>query len=192
MQDRVKATVERCRSPFMNMFEINGIYRVEHLRAGKLLSSFEVSNTVTTEGKRYLIDAALLNSAGGYTEKIAWYVGLVDNAQTHDTPAVGLVYDTFFDVTHNTEFTGYSGGARKAWTGVIDGANAPSATNTASKAAFTFTSAGVLYGAALVSLATHSDHTAGDYLMSYAAFSPATLTVQIADVVNIAIELAFT
>jgi hypothetical protein len=187
LADAVRADLTRRKSE-IDFLKINGIYRIEHFRAGRLINKFECQNTVTTEGKRYLLSTGF--SSG--TAKATWYIGLVDNGSTHDTPSASLIYDTFFDVTHNTELTNYSGGARKEWVETIDGGGLAKITNVASKAAFTFTSGGVIYGAALVSNSTQSHHTAGDYLMSYSAFTPSTITVVSTDVLNVEVELSFT
>jgi len=155
-----------------------------------LIRHIECNNTVTTEGKRYLLNVGFLSLAA----KASWYIGIVDNALTHAVPGTGLVYDTFFDGVNNTELVNYVGtaGQRKVWTKVIDVGGLPKITNTASKAAFEFTSGAVVYGAALVSNINQGNHVVGDYLMSYAAFTGGPITAIATDVINVEIELSFT
>jgi hypothetical protein len=200
--DKVITSITRERNVNPNELCINGIYRLEHFRNGELIGKRECSNTVTTEGKRYLLDAALYNSTGGYAEKTAWYVALINNNNgaknggSPVAPAVTQTYDAFFD-TVNTEFQAYSGGARPAWTGVLDVGGLAKITNIVSKASFTFSGPGTLYGACLVSNSTLAGsepghHVAGDYLLSFAYFgAPATIPVIALDVLNVEVELVF-
>jgi len=187
--DFLRSDVVRSR-PEYELLNMKGIYRVEHFRNGELIGRTESKNTITTEGKRYLLSAGLLALA----DKSAWYVGLIDNNSAHDTPGPTLVYDTFFDGVNNTELVNYTGtaGQRKVWTKVLDVGGLPKITNTVSKAAFEFTSGAVAYGAALVSNINQSNHVVGDYLMSYAAFTGGPITVIATDVINVEIELSFT
>ena len=167
---------------------ITGIYDIEVVRDGEVIHRSTHKNTVTTEGKRYLLDAALDNSAAGYAEQVAWYVALVS---TNTAAAATYVYDTFLDGTTvpATEFVSYSGGARKDWAGVLDAGGAASITNSASRASFGITGSGTLYGACLVSNPTLSDHTAGDYLFSYSLFSSSIAVVN-TDTVNVTVTIA--
>jgi hypothetical protein len=194
--------MERTRSPLGELVKINGVYRYQLIRKGSVILEGETNNTVTTEGKRYLLDAALYNSTGGYAEKTAWYVALINNNNgaknggSPVAPAVTQVYDTFFDSV-NTEFQAYDGAARPGWTGVLD-ATLAKITNTVAKASFTFNGGGNLYGCCLVSNNTLTGsepghHAAGDYLLSYAYFgAPAVIPVSASDILNVEIELSFT
>ena len=186
-KDQVSVGVERQRAAD-NEVKVIGRYQVDHVRDGKVIHS-EVGNTVTTQGKRYLLDAALDNSAGGFTEKTTWYVALVS---TNTAAAATYVYDTFLDgaTVPATEFVSYAGGVRPTWNGVIDG-SAASITNSASRASFAITGSGTLYGACLVSNSTLSDHTAGDWLFSYALFASPIAVVN-TDTVNITITITLT
>lgn len=165
---------------------IVGVYDIEVVRDGEIIHRSTHKNTVTTEGKRYLLDAALANSAAGFAEQTAWYVALVS---TNTAAAATYVYDTFFDSTTGpaAEFTSYYGGVRKDWTGVLDG-SAASITNSASRASFAITGGGTLYGACLVSNSLLSDHTAGDYVFSYALFASPIAVVN-TDTVNVTITI---
>lgn len=165
---------------------IVGVYDIEVVRDGDVIHRSTHRNTVTTQGKRYLLDAAMLDSANGFTEQTAWYVALVSS---NTGTSINYIYDTFLDGTTvpATEFVSYSGGVRKTWVGVLDG-SAASITNSASRASFGITGAGTLYGACLVSRDTLSDHTAGDFIMSYATFS-SPISVVNTDTVNVTISL---
>ena len=184
-RDSAAASVERGRG-VENAFNVVGRYTVEIVRDGAVVYNETFSNTVTTQGKRYLLDAALDDSAAGHTEQTIWYVALVS---TNTAGAATYVYDTFLDgaTIPATEFVSYAGGVRPTWTGVLDGTLAV-ITNAASRASFAITGSGTIYGAALVSLNTLSDHTAGDYLFSYATFA-SPITVVNADTVNVTVAI---
>jgi hypothetical protein len=184
-RDSVSVGVERGRVTDAVM-DIVGVYDIEVVRDGVAIHNFRQHNLVTLQGKRYLLDAALANSAGGFAEQTAWYVALVS---TNTAASAAYVYDTFLDgaTIPATEFVSYSGGVRKTWSGVLD-ATAASITNSASRASFACTGGGTIYGAALVSLDTLSDHTAGDYVISYATFA-SPITVVNGDTVNVTVTL---
>jgi len=159
-------------------------YRFSQFRNGELIHFQENHNTVTSEGKQHLLSSAIDNG----TRKTAWYVALVSNDGPPPSPLASHVYDTFFQTTV-TEFTDYSAATRVAYDGVV---SADKITNIANKASFTINAATKdVYGGALVSNSTKSDHTSGDILMSWAALPGGVLDVQVNDVLNIEIELAF-
>ena len=183
--DMVSLAVERGRA-LEAVASVKGEYRIQIVRASGAVEEYVYHNLIVKEGRRYLLDAALANSAGGYTEKTVWYVMLISN---NVAPSDTHIYDTFSG-TAVTEFTSYSGGVRRTWNGVIDG-TAASITNSAAKASFSITGGGTLYGAALVSNSTLNDHAATDYLMSYSQFA-SPITVANGDTVNVTITLSLT
>lgn len=160
-----------------------GLYIVDHLRNGEVLSHQEVPNLVVLEGRRYLLDAPLLNSST-YTEKTSWYIGLVED---NVAPSAAHVYDTFSGTAITEANAKYDEATREAWTGVLDG-SAASITNAASRAEFTFNDTDTIYGAFLCSNATKGDHTAGDYLYSYSQFA-SPISVISGDVIAVTIVL---
>lgn len=165
-----------------------GTYEIEVWRDGKLVEHRIETNTVTTEGLRAMLDVTLGNE-GTYSQDAAWY-GMLLSSDT--TESATYTYDLFLDTDAGgtiTEFTAYTGGARLAWTGVLDGSTAE-ITNSAAKISFPITGgADVVYGAALVSFATHSDHTgANGYLMSYSKFA-AGINVTGGDTVKVTITI---
>jgi hypothetical protein len=169
-----EAIVERGRPPLNNAAIATGVYDIEHWRNGLLIGTYRETNTVTTEGLRYLLDAALDDSAAGYTEKTTWYVSLVN---FYVVESATYTYDYFYDSgqapTTATESNSYSGGVRPTWTGVLDGSGSI-ITNSAAKATFNMTGTDTIWGACLVSnstLTSPGHHASGDYMMSYSLFA---------------------
>lgn len=167
--------------------KVMGVYDVEHYRGGELIGKYSFPNMVVKEGRRYLLDAALCNSAGdgvtSYAEQTAWYVMMVSGAAV--SPSDTMVYDTFSG-TDVTEFSDYSGGVRPTWSGALQ-VGAAQVTNSAG-ASFAITGSGTLRGAALVSLSTIGDSTAGDYLFSYSLFG-SSISVVNGDTVKVTITI---
>lgn len=166
--------VERGRSPLDVNAVATGVYDIEHYRDGKLLKTYHETNTITTEGLRYLLDAALDDSAAGFTEKTTWYVALVN---FYVVESATYTYDDFFDgtaaPTTATESNSYGGGVRPTWTGVLDGSGSI-ITNSAAKATFAMSGTDTIWGACLVSnstLTNPGNHASGDYMMSYSLFT---------------------
>lgn len=159
-------------------------YRFSLIRGGALIDYRENHNVVTSEGKQHLLSSAIDNG----TRKTTWYVALVSNDGPPPSPVDTHVYDTFF-ASVVTEFQDYTSTPRITYDGVV---SADKITNIASKASFTINAATKdVYGAALVSNSTKADHTGTDILMSWAALPGGVLDVQVNDVLNIEIELAF-
>lgn len=199
--DWVGAGVERGRD-LEDRLEIRGLYTVTVRHLDGTADTYVQHNAVMLEGKRYLLDAALYNSTGGYTEKTTWYVALTANDITPATPAVDK-YDTFFDGVANdgtgaaqnaTEFTSYTegetgahGSTRPQWKGITD-ATAASVTNSADRATFEITGSGTLYGAALVSNSAFNDDAATDWMVSYSKFTSPIAVVN-TDTVNVTITI---
>ena len=121
-------------------FKVEGKFRMEQVRDGKVIDVREGKNIITTEGFLSLLDVMF-----GTDSKIsAWYIGLVEDSPTY---AVG---DTLASHAGWTEGVGYSGN-RQLWS--TDGASALAITNsTASE--FTITATADIYGAFICSAAT--------------------------------------
>ena len=137
-----------------------GRYDAQIIRKGEVVDEFSFDNICVNEG---LI--AMLNITFGLTSIIPnWYMGLFTNNYTP------VATDTASSIVGNAgEFTGYSGGARPAFTSVAATQPTPQLTNTASRASFTFTSPATLIGAFLISNATPGSNTGT--LFSAAQFS---------------------
>lgn len=157
---------------------LRGKYIIDCYRNGELLWTEVLDNIVTNEGRDATLDI-MFNSS---TQITAWYCALVSS----DTAAAaGMTYAT----PTYTEFTDYSGD-RPAYTSAA--ASSQEITNTASKAAFTLTDAGTLYGASIVGGGTDAD-TKGDTagggtLFSYSKFTTAR-SGDTDDVLNLTYEL---
>lgn len=174
---------EVAKAPSEEVLKIKGVYHIQVVRDGKIVEDRVDHNLITTQGKRYLLDAGLDNSAGGLTLQAAWYVALVS---TNTAPAAGMTYAA----PVYTEFTTYSEANRVTWNGVVDG-SAGSITNSASKASFTASGSATIYGASLVSGNTKGDTAAAEYLFSYSLFS-SPINVVAGDVINVTITITLT
>ena len=141
-----------------------GRYTGKIIRCGEVIDEFTCKNLVVNQGLNYLLGAAL----GGQSAIASWYIGLFSGNYTV------LASDTASSIATNaTEVSGYSAGARQAWTAAAP--SGQSITNAASQASFTFTGGYTLYGGFLISSATISG-TSGT-LFSGAQFGSAKTVV---------------
>lgn len=106
---------------------IGFVYTVETLKGGKVVDAFTVHNLVPTEGANAILSGALLGGAQVGT----WYIGLYEGDYS---PSVGDTAALLPSLA--TECTAYSGATRQPW--VPGAAVGGAASNTASKAEFTF------------------------------------------------------
>jgi hypothetical protein len=111
-------------------------------------------NIVTNEGLDHILDVVLHDA----TQVSTWYCSMFES---DSTPAAGWTYDTYAD-SDCTEFTAYDEANRPEYNEAA--ASSQSTTNSANKAQFTVNDTKTLYGAALVSVNTKSDHGAGTLL----------------------------
>lgn len=125
-------------------------YRVECWRGGMLVWVDEFDNLVTTAGLNKYLDATLKT---GLTSP-AWYVGLVTGPGAGNTYAAG---DTMGSHAGWTEATGYSEGARQAFTpgSIASG----SVDNSSSKANFSMSGSATIAGCFLVDNSTKGGTT---------------------------------
>jgi hypothetical protein len=136
-----------------------GVFRIKHVREGKVLADFEVPNGIVNEGKNDLLDTYF--DAG--TQITAWYLGLIDNA--------GFTAEAATD-THAlhpgwNEETSYSEATRPQWS--PDPAAAQSITNSVS-VDFSINGAAALYGIFVSNINVKGSVVAA-VLWSTAAFS---------------------
>ncbi|MET0039890.1 MAG: hypothetical protein ABW041_07090 [Dehalococcoides mccartyi] len=153
--------------------KVSGKFITECYRKGKLIWREESRNIVTTEGRNRLLDVMF----HGTTQISTWYCGLVE---TDTTPDAGMTYD----VPTFTESTAYDEAARPAF--VEAASSSGSVTNSANKAVFTISGTKTMYGAALFSISTKGDHTAGadNVLYCYSKFTSGRSVVD-DDVINL-------
>jgi hypothetical protein len=125
-------------------------YQAEYYDAdGHLLWQDQYKGLVVTAGLNKDLDALLKTGIASP----AWYIGLISGA---GTPVV-VAADTMASHAGWTEFTDYSESTRPAFTpgtitnGAVD--------NSASKAVFTFTADGVVWGTFMVDLDTKGNNT---------------------------------
>lgn len=119
------------------------VYDLEWVDAeGKTIVTDRVVNLIPTEGANHILTTVL---AGG-TPFANWYIGLFSG---NYTPLVSDTAATF--PASSTEFTGYSGSNRVAFTpGSVTGG---AVDNTSSRAEFTFTADTAVYGGFMTSSA---------------------------------------
>lgn len=149
--------------------KVGGWFEYEHIRKGKIIDVWKSDNSVTNEGRNYLLDMAF----GTLAKVGTWYIGLY-------SATVGAFADlTGADIggTNLTQFIGYSG-SRIAWAGVRSGASWSSA---GSPAGFAINANGIIKGAFLASDASGT----APYLLCVDAYSQGDRTVQPADTLNV-------
>ena len=118
----------------------------------KLISKSGCDNIVTDEGLNHILNVEL----HGATPVSPWYCSIFES---NSTPLAAWTYDLYAD-SLVTEWILYNEATRVEYNEAES--TAKSTTNSANKAVFTaITSAKTLYGAALVSVSTKSDHGAG-------------------------------
>jgi hypothetical protein len=132
----------------MQKVTFKGKYRLEHIRAGKVIGVYDLDNAVTDVGLNAILDI-MFHSA---TQITAWYIGLIDNASY---TALALA-DTMASHAGWIEFTDYSETYRQTW-----GAGAASSRSItdATAAEFSITDTGTLKGLFLCSEHTISGTT---------------------------------
>jgi hypothetical protein len=139
----------------------HGVYKVEHVRNGKVIDVEFFDNIITNQGLDYILGAALT----GVTPVTTWYVAPFEGNY------VPVATDTAATIVANaTENTTYSSSTRVLWVGVE---GTQQATNSASVATFTFvltpSATKTLYGAMLVSASAKS--SVSGTLLSAAQFA---------------------
>lgn len=158
------------------------IYRFRHLRrsaSGILvpISDEVVHNLMPYEGLNHM----LATEFGGGPQLGNWFIALFAGDYT---PARALTADTFAGTA--TEFTAYSSAGRPAWTpgapiyGQMD--------NSAAMAQFTFTGAGTIHGAAILS-SNVKGGTSGVLASIVRAGTPKTVAAT--DVLQVTIQQGF-
>ena len=120
-----------------------GVYRLQHIRGGKVIGEEELKNLVVDQGLNYVLGV----SRGAASQITSWSLGLFHGNYTP------VASDTAATIAPNsTENNSYNGGTRLAWTpGAVA---AKSVSNTAARADFVFNAPATIYGAFLCSSAT--------------------------------------
>src|SRR5262245_55073684 len=95
------------RRPFHNPVGCVGVFECVLRERGKLVAEFSVPNMSTVAGRNYMNDAAFR----GATQDSTWFIGLIAGGDEVETSED----DTSASHAGWTEFTDYTGGARKAW-----------------------------------------------------------------------------
>jgi hypothetical protein len=148
VSQKAEASLVRARGA-EDVKRVKGVFKVEHIRGGKVLSVQEFNNGVTNVGKDSMLDIMFHAT----TQITAWYLGLIDDAGTPTLAAT----DTMASHPGWAEFTNYSEANRVAW--AEDAASGQSITNSVA-ATFNISGAGgTVHGPFLVSNNTKSGST---------------------------------
>lgn len=159
---------------FRGKFEIEVYDNKENMN---LISKSECHNIITNEGLNRILNTVL----NVQTQVNPWYCSIFES---DSTPLAAWTYHAYAD-SLVTEWTQFDETNRVAY--VEAASSAQSTTNSANKAVFTAnTGAKTLYGAALVSVATISDHAEGanNVLLCAGTFTVAQPVIA-ANVVNL-------
>lgn len=135
-------------------------------------------NLVVTEGRNHILNTVFNNQAQNAT----WYVALFSNNVTPQATWTGANFNA-----NAGEFTGYSEATRPEYNEAA--ASAGALDNFASKASFTITAAGTVYGGAILSSSAKAG--TGGVLAASARFSNAR-AVEIDDVLQIGYQITLT
>jgi hypothetical protein len=119
-----------------NALTFKGRYKVQHFRAGKLLSEQEYDNGVVDVGITDILDVGFRDAA---VKKTLWAISFIDDA---GGPVLAAT-DTMPAHAGWTEFVSYSEGTRPLW--APDAAAAKSITNSTARD-FNITASGTLHG----------------------------------------------
>jgi len=155
--------------------KFKGVFEIEIFdkAGGRLISKSRAENIITDEGLNRVLNVMFHAT----TQTTTWYCELFENDFTPDG-------DETYDVPAYTICTSYDEETRPAYVEAIS--SAKSTTNSLNKAVFTMNATKTLYGAALVSLNTKNDHTAGnDNVLFCAGRFTAAQPVIVANVVNL-------
>lgn len=126
-----------------------GVFKIEHIRDGKVINTFEFHNEVVNVGKNALLD--IMFNAG--TQITTWYCGLVNNS---GFTGFDTANDTMASHSGWTEFTSYSESNRVEWT---SGAAASQSITNSTAMTFNITASGTLKGIFITSSNTKSGST---------------------------------
>lgn len=135
---------------FKDDLRLEGRYKIEHYRDGRLLETIEGKNLIVTAGKNYMLGVAFKDVT--QIASTSWYVGLVDNASF-------LAYaasDVMSSHSGWIENVGYSGGTRVLWT---PGSPSSASITNASPAVFNITATSTIKGIFLTSGSAQSGTT---------------------------------
>ena len=124
-------------------FGIGGVFKIKHIRNGKVIDEWEEKNLVVDEGLNNLLDVYLHGSA----QDLTWHVGIFEGNYTpvNTDDAANIA-------TNATECSAYTESTRPAWEEAA--AAGKTISNSANKATFTINDTKTIYGAFLISEGT--------------------------------------
>lgn len=137
-----------------------GKFRVEHVRDGVVLDTYDFNNDITNEGKNTLFD--VMFASGTQIGSSSWFIGLISSSG-YSALAAG---DTMASHSGWTEATGYTQSTRVAWG---PGSAASQSITNASPATFDINATATIKGIFVTSNSTKSGTTGK--LWSTALFS---------------------
>lgn len=145
---------------FLNRLLLKGKFRVEHVRDGVVLGTYDFLNDITNEGKNTLFD--VMFASGTQIASSSWFIGLISSSG-YSALAAG---DTMASHAGWTEATGYTQSTRVAWG---PGSAASQSITNASPATFDINATATIKGIFVTSNSTKSGTTGK--LWSTALFS---------------------
>jgi hypothetical protein len=137
-----------------------GKFKVEHVRDGQVIDTYDFNNDITNEGKNTLFD--VMFASGTQIGSASWFIGLISNSG-YSALAAG---DTMASHSGWTEATGYTQSTRVAWG---PGSAASQSITNASPATFDINATATIKGIFVTSNSTKSGTTGK--LWSTALFS---------------------
>lgn len=147
--EAVQAQVVRQRDKLDDILDrLEGKYKIEHIRDGKIIAVYDGKNLITNAGKNSLLNV-MFQAA---TQITAWYIGLVDNTSFSAFAAA----DTMASHAGWIENTGYSDATRIAWS--VGASSSQSITN-ASAAVFNINATSTIKGIFITSVSTKGGST---------------------------------
>lgn len=114
---------------------MNGVYKYEIIRKGKVIARGRLKNQITLEGRNHMLNTEFR----GGTQQTSWFFGLVDNSGWTGNPET----DTMASHPGWVEFAGYSEATRRQWS---PGVPVAGSLANSTPAVFTITGSGAIYG----------------------------------------------
>lgn len=133
-----------------NDFVPKGRWVIEHLRAGKVIGTYEFPNDITNEGKNHIFGVQFFDVT--QIASSSWFAGLISNSG-YSALAAG---DTMASHAGWTELTGYTQATRPAWG---QGTPASQSITNASPITFDINASGTVKGVFITSNSTKGGTT---------------------------------
>ncbi len=107
LSDGGASAVDKSNNELQSDFRPTGLFRIEHIRDGKVIAQFDVPNGIVDVGLNHILETEFHSGA----QITTWYIGLVDNAGF----SAFANSDTMSSHAGWTESTVYSNATRPQW-----------------------------------------------------------------------------